>query len=167
MIRIPVHMVETVNKYKKAFDNYVDKYGEEPDDDYMSDIIKLPLEKIEEIKRVILTQTTVSLSAPVGEDEDGDTLGDMLASNEEMVHEKAEDNLLKAAINEVLPTLTEREEEVIRMRYGLEPYHKPYTLEEIGKVYHLTRERIRQIEAKALRKLKHPTRSRKLKDYVD
>lgn len=163
-IRIPVHMVETINKVKKVSSQLLHTNGHEPTADEISDELDMPVDKVREIMRV--AQEPVSLETPIGEEEDSH-LGDFIPDDDAPAPaEAASHTLLKEQLAEVLDTLTPREEKVLRLRFGLED-GRSRTLEEVGKEFNVTRERIRQIEAKALRKLRHPSRSRKLKDYLD
>ncbi len=163
-IRIPVHMVETINKLVRVSRNMVQELGREPTAEELSDRLNMPLDKVCEIMKI--AQDPVSLETPVGDEEDTH-LGDFIPDNHMPVpSEVATYSLLRKQLEEVLKTLTEREERVVRLRFGLND-GRARTLEEVGKEFNVTRERIRQIEAKALRKLKHPTRSRILKDYLD
>ena len=162
-IRIPVHMVETLNRLIRTSRDMVQELGREPTVEELSVRMNLPMDRIHEL--LLFSQEPVSLETPIGE-EDDTHLGDFIQDSMIPVPADAVDYaMLKEQITEVLGTLTKREEQVLRMRFGLEDGH-PRTLEEVGKEFHVTRERIRQIESKALRKLKHPTRSRKLKDYL-
>ena len=163
-IRIPVHMVETINKVKKTNSQLLHKNGRDPTAEEIADELQMPVEKVREILRV--AQEPVSLETPIGEEEDSH-LGDFIPDDDALAPADAASMLLlKEQLGEVLKTLTAREEKVLSLRFGLEDGH-PRTLEEVGKEFNVTRERIRQIEAKALRKLRHPSRSRKLKDYLD
>lgn len=163
-IRIPVHMVETINKVKKVSSQLLHKNGHEPTAEEISIELDMPVEKVREIMRV--AQEPVSLETPIGEEEDSH-LGDFIEDSEAPAPaEAASHTLLKEQLGEVLQTLTPREEKVLRLRFGLED-GRSRTLEEVGKEFNVTRERIRQIEAKALRKLRHPSRSKKLKDFLD
>ncbi len=163
-IRIPVHMVETINKVKKANSQLLHENGRDPTAEEISERLNMPAEKVREILRV--AQEPVSLETPIGEEEDSH-LGDFIPDDEALSPaDAASMYFLKQQLHEVLETLTEREARVISMRFGLDDGH-PRTLEEVGKEFNVTRERIRQIEAKALRKLRHPSRSKKLKDYMD
>ena len=162
-IRVPVHMVETINKLARVQRQMTLELNREPTEDEIAEKIKIPVEKIREIYKI--SQDPVSLETPIGEEEESH-LGDFVPDEHNMGPEEfATNELLKDEIAEVLLTLTEREEKVIRLRFGLED-GKSRTLEEVGQMFGVTRERIRQIEAKALRKLRHPSRSRKLKDYM-
>jgi RNA polymerase primary sigma factor len=163
-IRIPVHMVETINKLKKVSSQLLHTNGHEPTAEEIAAELDLPTEKIREILRV--AQETVSLETPIGEEEDSH-LGDFIPDEEAPAPaEAASHTLLREQLSGVLDTLTPREEKVLRLRFGLED-GRPRTLEEVGKEFSVTRERIRQIEAKALRKLRHPSRSKRLKDFLD
>lgn len=163
-IRIPVHMVETINKVKKVSSQLLHQNGHEPTADEISAELGMPLDKVREIMRV--AQEPVSLETPIGEEEDSH-LGDFIPDDEAPAPaEAASHTLLKEQLGEVLGTLTPREEKVLRLRFGLED-GRARTLEEVGKEFNVTRERIRQIEAKALRKLRHPSRSKRLKDFLD
>ncbi|MCM1487260.1 MAG: RNA polymerase sigma factor RpoD [Firmicutes bacterium] len=163
-IRIPVHMVETITKVKKVSSQLLHKNGHEPSVEEVAEELNMPVERVREIIRI--SQDPVSLETPIGEEEDshlGDFIPDELAP---APAEVASLSLLKEQLDEVLGTLTDREEKVLRLRFGLED-GRPRTLEEVGQRFQVTRERIRQIEAKALRKLRHPSRSKKLKDFLD
>ncbi len=163
-IRIPVHMVETINKVKKVSSQLLHKNGHEPTAEEIAQELDMPIEKVREIMRV--AQEPVSLETPIGEEEDSH-LGDFIPDDEAPAPaDAASHTLLKEQLAEVLSTLTHREAKVLSLRFGLEDGH-PRTLEEVGKEFDVTRERIRQIEAKALRKLRHPSRSKKLKDFLD
>ena len=163
-IRIPVHMVETINKVKKISSQLLHRNGHEPTADEIAQELDMPLDKVREIMRV--AQEPVSLETPIGEEEDSH-LGDFIPDEEAPVPaEAASHTLLREQLSEVLNSLTPREAEVLRLRFGLED-GRPRTLEEVGGVFQVTRERIRQIEAKALRKLRHPSRSKKLRDFLD
>ena len=163
-IRIPVHMVETINKVKKVSSQLLHKNGHEPVAEEIAEELDMPVDKVREIMRV--AQEPVSLETPIGEEEDSH-LGDFIPDDEAPAPaDAASHTLLKEQLGEVLSTLTPREEKVLRLRFGLED-GRPRTLEEVGKEFDVTRERIRQIEAKALRKLRHPSRSKKLKDFLD
>ena len=162
-IRIPVHMVETINKVKKVSSQLLHKNGHEPTAEEIAREIDMPVEKVSEIMRV--SQEPVSLETPIGEEEDSH-LGDFIPDDDAPAPaEAASYTLLKEQISKVLSTLTPREEMVLKLRFGLED-GRARTLEEVGREFKVTRERIRQIEAKALRKLRHPSRSRKLKDFL-
>lgn len=163
-IRIPVHMVETINKVKKANSQLLHQNGKEPTPEEIADFLDMPTEKVREILRV--SQEPVSLETPIGEEEDSH-LGDFIPDDDALAPaDAASMSLLKEQLDEVLKTLTPREAKVLSLRFGLKDGN-PKTLEEVGKEFNVTRERIRQIEAKALRKLRHPSRSRKLRDYLD
>ena len=163
-IRIPVHMVETINKLIRVQRQLLQEKGREPYPEEIAEKMNLPLERVREIQKI--SQEPVSLETPIGEEEDSH-LGDFIQDdNVPVPAEAAAFTLLKEQLVEVLGTLTEREQKVLRLRFGLDD-GRARTLEEVGKEFNVTRERIRQIEAKALRKLRHPSRSRKLKDYLD
>lgn len=163
-IRIPVHMVETINKVVKVQRQLVQKLGCEPSANEVADAAGMTVEKVREIMK--LSQEPVSLEKPIGDEEDSH-LGDFIEDENSVSPPDAAANaFLREQIDEVLETLTERERKVLRLRFGLDD-GKARTLEEVGKEFHVTRERIRQIEAKAIRKLRHPSRSRKLRDYLD
>ncbi len=163
-IRIPVHMVETINKVKKVSSQLLHKNGHEPSAEEIAAELELPVDKVREIMRV--AQEPVSLETPIGEEEDS-RLGDFIPDEGTPVPaDAASHTLLKEQLAAVLQSLTPREEKVLRLRFGLED-GRPRTLEEVGKEFNVTRERIRQIEAKALRKLRHPSRSKKLRDFLD
>ena len=163
-IRIPVHMVETINKVKKVSSQLLHEQGKEPTAEEIAERLEMPVDKVREIMRV--AQEPVSLETPIGEEEDSH-LGDFIPDDEAPVPaEVASHTLLREQLSEVLKSLTDREEKVLRLRFGLVD-GRPRTLEEVGKEFNVTRERIRQIEAKALRKLRHPSRSKKLKDFLD
>ncbi|MBQ4099999.1 MAG: RNA polymerase sigma factor RpoD, partial [Oscillospiraceae bacterium] len=163
-IRIPVHMVETINKVKKVSSQLLHENGHEPTADEISEKLGMPVEKVREIMRV--AQEPVSLETPIGEEEDSH-LGDFIEDdNAPAPADAASHTLLREQLSDVLKTLTPREEKVLMLRFGLED-GRSRTLEEVGKEFQVTRERIRQIEAKALRKLRHPSRSKKLKDFLD
>lgn len=162
-IRVPVHMVETINKLSRIQRQLTLELNREPSEDELAKKMNMSVEKIRDIYKI--SQDPVSLETPIGEEEDSH-LGDFIKDERNMSPEEyATNEMLKDEISEVLLTLTEREEKVIRLRFGLED-GKSRTLEEVGQMFGVTRERIRQIEAKALRKLRHPSRSRKLKDYL-
>ncbi len=163
-IRIPVHMVETINKVKKTSSQLLHKNGRDPSPEEIGEELNMSPDKVREILR--LAQEPVSLETPIGEEEDSH-LGDFIPDDEALSPaDAASASLLKEQLAEVLKTLTPREEKVLSLRFGLEDGH-PRTLEEVGKEFNVTRERIRQIEAKALRKLRHPSRSKKLRDFLD
>ncbi|WP_287388820.1 RNA polymerase sigma factor RpoD [Lachnospira sp.] len=163
-IRIPVHMVETINKLVRVQRQLLQELGREPSPEEIAEVMDLPVERVREIQKI--SQEPVSLETPIGEEEDSH-LGDFIQDdNVPVPSEAAASTLLKEQLVEVLGTLTEREQKVLRLRFGMDD-GRARTLEEVGKEFNVTRERIRQIEAKALRKLRHPSRSRKLKDYLD
>lgn len=163
-IRIPVHMVETINKVKKTNSQLLHKNGRDPTAEEIAAELNMPVEKVREILRV--SQEPVSLETPIGEEDDSH-LGDFIPDDDALAPADAASMLLlKEQLNDVLKTLTLREAKVLSLRFGLEDGH-PRTLEEVGSEFGVTRERIRQIEAKALRKLRHPSRSKKLKDFLD
>ena len=163
-IRIPVHMVETINKLIRVSRQLLQELGREPTPEEIAEEMKMPVERVREILKI--SQEPVSLETPIGEEEDSH-LGDFIKDdNVPVPADAAAFTLLKEQLEEVLGTLTEREQKVLTLRFGLED-GRARTLEEVGKEFNVTRERIRQIEAKALRKLRHPSRSRKLKDYLE
>ena len=163
-IRIPVHMVETINKLIRVSRQLLQELGREPTPEEIAEEMSMPVERVREILKI--SQEPVSLETPIGEEEDSH-LGDFIQDdNVPVPADAAAFSLLKEQLNEGLGTLTEREQKVLRLRFGLDD-GRARTLEEVGKEFNVTRERIRQIEAKALRKLRHPSRSRKLKDYLD
>ncbi|MBQ5330647.1 MAG: RNA polymerase sigma factor RpoD [Oscillospiraceae bacterium] len=163
-IRIPVHMVETITKVKKASSQLLHQNGHDPTPEEIAKELEIPVERVREIMRI--AQDPVSLETPIGEEEDSH-LGDFIPDEDAPAPADAASLLLlKEKLGEVLGTLTEREEKVLRLRFGLED-GRARTLEEVGKEFDVTRERIRQIEAKALRKLRHPSRSKKVKDFLD
>ena len=163
-IRSPVHMVETINKVKKVSSQLLHKNGHEPSAEEIAAELDMSVDKVREILRV--SQEPVSLETPIGEEEDSH-LGDFIPDDDApSPADAASHTLLKEQLSGVLSTLTPREEKVLRLRFGLED-DRSRTLEEVGKEFNVTRERIRQIEAKALRKLRHPSRSKKLKDFLD
>jgi len=163
-IRIPVHMTETINKLIRVSRQLLQELGTEPTPDEIAREMDMPVDRVREIMK--LSQEPVSLETPVGEEDDSH-LGDFLQDeNAPIPADAAAFTLLREQLLEVLETLTEREQKVIRLRFGLDD-GRARTLEEVGREFHVTRERIRQIEAKALRKLRHPSRSRRLKDYLD
>ena len=163
-IRIPVHMVETITKVKKVSSQLLHENGHDPSPEEIAEKLNMPEDKVREIMRV--AQDPVSLETPIGEEEDSH-LGDFIPDDDAPAPaEAASHTLLKEQLNEVLSTLTEREAKVLKLRFGLED-GKSRTLEEVGQRFDVTRERIRQIEAKALRKLRHPSRSKKVKDFLD
>ena len=163
-IRIPVHMVETINKLIRVSRQLLQELGREPTPEEIAEEMKMPVDRVREILKI--SQEPVSLETPIGEEEDSH-LGDFIQDdNVPVPADAAAFTLLKEQLIEVLGTLTEREQKVLRLRFGLDD-GRARTLEEVGKEFDVTRERIRQIEAKALRKLRHPSRSRKLRDYLD
>ena len=163
-IRIPVHMVETINKYVRVQRQLLQELGREPQPEEIAKQMNMPVDRVREIQKISLEP--VSLETPIGEEEDSH-LGDFIQDdNVPVPAEAAAFTLLREQLDEVLGTLTEREQKVLKLRFGLED-GRARTLEEVGKEFKVTRERIRQIEAKALRKLRHPSRSRKLKDYLE
>ena len=163
-IRIPVHMVETINKLVKVSRQLLQELGREPSPEEIGKEMDITPEKVREILKI--SQEPVSLETPVGEESDSN-LGDFIEDNDALAPaDAAAFELLKEQLEEVLDTLTEREENVLRLRFGLED-GRTRTLEEVGQVFGVTRERIRQIEAKALRKLRHPSRSKRLKDFLE
>lgn len=164
IIRIPVHMVETITKVKKVSSQLLHETGHDPSAEEIADKLEMPAERVREIMRI--AQDPVSLETPIGEEEDSH-LGDFIPDDDAPAPADAASlMLLKEQLNEVLSTLTDREAKVLRLRFGLED-GRSRTLEEVGKEFDVTRERIRQIEAKALRKLRHPSRSKKVKDFLD
>lgn len=163
-IRIPVHMVETINKLIRVSRQLLQELGREPLPEEIAEELDMPVERVREILKI--SQEPVSLETPIGEEE-GSHLGDFIQDdNVPVPAEAAAATLLKEQLGEVLDTLTDREQKVLRLRFGMND-GRARTLEEVGKEFDVTRERIRQIEAKALRKLRHPSRSRKLRDYLD
>ena len=163
-IRVPVHMVETINKLARIQRQLTLELNREPTEEELAKKMNTSVDKIREIYKI--SQEPVSLETPIGEEDDSH-LGDFIKDEHNMSPEEyATNEMLKDEISDILLTLTEREEKVIRLRFGLED-GKARTLEEVGQIFGVTRERIRQIEAKALRKLRHPSRSRKLRDYLD
>ena len=163
-IRIPVHMVETINKLIRVSRQLLQELGREPTPEEIAEEMKMPVERVREILKI--SQEPVSLETPIGEEEDSH-LGDFIQDDNVPVPvDAAAYTLLREQLEEVLDTLTDREKKVLSLRFGLED-GRGRTLEEVGKEFNVTRERIRQIEAKALRKLRHPTRSRKLRDYLE
>ncbi|MBO5386928.1 MAG: sigma-70 family RNA polymerase sigma factor, partial [Lachnospiraceae bacterium] len=163
-IRIPVHMVETINKLVRVQRQLLQELGREATPEEIAEKMDIPVERVREIQKI--SQEPVSLETPIGEEEDSH-LGDFLPDeNVPVPDEAAAFTMLKEQLNEVLGTLTDREQRVLKLRFGLDD-GKARTLEEVGKEFKVTRERIRQIEAKALRKLRHPSRSRKLRDFLD
>ena len=163
-IRIPVHMVETITKVKKVSSQLLHENGHDPTPDEIAERLEMSVDKVREIMRI--AQDPVSLETPIGEEEDSH-LGDFIPDDDAPApSEAANHTLLREQLNEVLNTLTDREAKVLKLRFGLED-GKSRTLEEVGQRFEVTRERIRQIEAKALRKLRHPSRSKKVKDFLD
>jgi len=163
-IRIPVHMVETINRLIRISRRLLQDLGREPTSEEIAERMEISAEKVREIIKV--SQEPVSLETPIGEEDDSH-LGDFLEDHTALAPaEAASHQLLKEQVEDVLDSLTERERKVLQLRFGLDD-GRSRTLEEVGREFHVTRERIRQIEAKALRKLRHPSRSRKLKDYLD
>lgn len=163
-IRIPVHMVETMNRVNRTSRRLLQEYGREPTPEEIAEAMNLPVERVLEISKI--SQEPVSLETPIGEEEDGH-LGDFIQDEHIPVPaDEAAHTLLREQLEKVMDTLSEREQKVLALRFGLED-GKPHTLEEVGREFQVTRERIRQIEAKALRKLRHPTRSRKLRDFLE
>ncbi|MBO7401466.1 MAG: sigma-70 family RNA polymerase sigma factor, partial [Lachnospiraceae bacterium] len=163
-IRIPVHMVETINKLIRVQRQMLQELGREPSTEEIAEEMGLPVERVREIQNI--SQEPVSLETPIGEEEDSH-LGDFIKDdNVPVPAEAAAAAILKEQLMDVLDTLTERERKVIRLRFGLDD-GRARTLEEVGREFQVTRERIRQIEAKALRKLRHPTRSRRLRDFLE
>ena len=162
-IRIPVHMVETIHKVSRTARQLLQEFGREPNTDEIAEALNMTPEKVREIMKI--AQDPVSLETPIGEEEDSH-LGDFVEDNDSPApSDSASYSLLREQLCNILHTLTPREEQVIKLRFGLED-GRPRTLEEVGKKFEITRERIRQIEAKALRKLRHPSRSKTLKDYL-
>lgn len=163
-IRIPVHMVETINKVSRTSRQLLQELGREPQPEEIAKEMKMPVERVREIMKI--SQEPVSLETPIGEEDDSH-LGDFIQDEHVMVPvDAATQTLLREQLDEAMDTLTDREQKVLRLRFGLDD-GRARTLEEVGKEFDVTRERIRQIEAKALRKLRHPSRSRKLKDYLE
>ena len=163
-IRIPVHMVETINKLIRTSRHLLQKNGREPTPEEIAEEMEMPVEKVMEIQKI--AQDPVSLETPIGEEDDSH-LGDFIQDDDSPApQDSAAYTMLKEQLNDVMGTLTSREAKVLRLRFGLED-GKARTLEEVGKEFNVTRERIRQIEAKALRKLRHPSRSKKLRDYMN
>ena len=163
-IRIPVHMVETINKLIRVSRQLLQELGREPTPEEIAAELDMPVERVREILKI--SQEPVSLETPIGEEEDSHLVDFIQDDNVPVPAEAAAQTLLKEQLDEVLDTLTEREQKVLRLRFGMDD-GRARTLEEVGKEFDVTRERIRQIEAKALRKLRHPSRSRKLRDYLD
>ena len=163
-IRIPVHMVETMNRVNRTSRRLLQEYGREPTPEEIAEAMNLPVERVLEISKI--SQEPVSLETPIGEEEDSH-LGDFIQDEHIPVPaDEAAHTLLREQLEKVMDTLSEREQKVLALRFGLED-GKPHTLEEVGREFQVTRERIRQIESKALRKLRHPTRSRKLRDFLE
>ena len=163
-IRIPVHMVETMNRVNRTSRRLLQEYGREPTPEEIAEAMNLPVERVLEISKI--SQEPVSLETPIGEEEDSH-LGDFIQDEHIPVPaDEAAHTLLREQLEKVMDTLSEREQKVLALRFGLED-GKPHTLEEVGREFQVTRERIRQVEAKALRKLRHPTRSRKLRDFLE
>ena len=163
-IRIPVHMVETMNRVNRTSRRLLQEYGREPTPEEIAEAMNLPVEHVLEISKI--SQEPVSLETPIGEEEDSH-LGDFIQDEHIPVPaDEAAHTLLREQLEKVMDTLSEREQKVLALRFGLED-GKPHTLEEVGREFQVTRERIRQIEAKALRKLRHPTRSRTLRDFLE
>ena len=163
-IRIPVHMVETINKLIRTSRHLLQKLGREPSQEELAEELEMPIEKVMEIQKI--AQDPVSLETPIGEEDDSH-LGDFIQDDDSPApHDAAAYTLLREQLEEVMSTLTPREAKVLKLRFGLED-GKARTLEEVGREFDVTRERIRQIEAKALRKLRHPSRSKKLRDYMN
>ena len=162
-IRIPVHMVETINKLIRTSRHLLQQLGREPTPEEIAAEMEIPVERVAEIQKI--AQDPVSLETPIGEEDDSH-LGDFIQDEESPApHDAASYTMLREQLEEVMSTLTPREAKVLKLRFGLED-GKSRTLEEVGKEFNVTRERIRQIEAKALRKLRHPSRSKKLRDYM-
>ncbi len=163
-IRIPVHMVETINKVIRVSRQLLQELGHDPSPEEIADEMGIPVQKVRDILKI--AQEPVSLETPIGEEEDSH-LGDFIPDEDALAPADAASNtILREELTKVLKTLTEREEKVLRLRFGIDDGH-PKTLEQVGAEFNVTRERIRQIEAKALRKLRHPSRSKKLKDFLD
>lgn len=163
-IRVPVHMIENINKLVRIQRHLVNKLGREPTPEEIAELMDMEVEKVENIMKI--AQKPVSLETPIGEEEDTE-LGSFIEDNLVQTPDQATTHvLLKEQLLEVLDTLSDREEQVLRLRFGMDD-GRTRTLEEVGKVFSVTRERIRQIEAKAIRKLKHPSRSKKLKDFLE
>lgn len=163
-IRIPVHMVETINKLVRIERQLVQELGRDPSNEEIAKEMGIEVEKVREVRKI--AQEPVSLETPIGEEEDSH-LGDFIEDDTAVAPDEAANfTMLREELNEILMTLNERERKVLELRFGLVD-GTPRTLEEVGKEFNVTRERIRQIEAKALRKLKHPSRSQKLKDFLD
>ena len=162
-IRIPVHMVETMNRVNRTSRRLLQEYGREPTPEEIAVTMNLPVERILEVSKI--SQEPVSLETPIGEEEDSHLRDFIQDEHVPVPSEEATHTLLREQLEEVMDTLSDREQKVLALRFGLED-GKPHTLEEVGRDFQVTRERIRQIEAKALRKLRHPTRSRKLRDFL-
>jgi RNA polymerase primary sigma factor len=163
-IRIPVHMVETINKLVRISRQLLQELGREPAPEEIAQAMGLPVERVREINKI--AQEPISLETPIGEEEDSH-LGDFIEDHEALAPaEAASATMARELLNDVLDTLTPRERKVLKLRFGLDDNH-PRTLEEVGREFGVTRERIRQIEAKALRKLRHPSRSKRLKDFIE
>lgn len=164
-IRIPVHMIETINKLIKTTRMLILEYGREPTPEEIAEKMGYPVEKVKKVLRI--AKEPISLETPIGSDEDGSHLGDFIEDRKfESPSEAAIKSDLAEQMRKILKTLTPREEKVLRMRFGIGE-KADHTLEEVGRDFNVTRERIRQIEAKALRKLRHPSRSRKLKSFAE
>ncbi len=165
-IRIPVHMVETINKMKRIYRQLEKEKDREPTDEEIAEEMDMEVDKVREIRKISQDQQPISLDAPIGEEEDS-YLGDFIENDDALTPDDAASySLLREKLDEVLDTLTDREKRILELRFGIED-GRSRTLEEVGKEFGVTRERIRQIEAKALRKLRHPTRSKEIKDYLD
>lgn len=165
-IRIPVHMVETINKMKRIYRQLEKEKDREPTDEEIAEEMDMSVDKVREIRKISQDQQPISLDAPIGEEEDS-YLGDFIENDDALTPDDAASySLLREKLDEVLDTLTDREKRILELRFGIED-GRSRTLEEVGKEFGVTRERIRQIEAKALRKLRHPTRSKEIKDYLD
>ncbi len=165
-IRIPVHMVETINKMKRIYRQLEKEKDREPTDEEIAEEMDISTDKVREIRKISQDQQPISLDAPIGEEEDS-YLGDFIENDDALTPDDAASfSLLREKLDEVLDTLTDREKRILELRFGIED-GRSRTLEEVGKEFGVTRERIRQIEAKALRKLRHPTRSKEIKDYLD
>ena len=163
-IRIPVHMVETMNRVNRTSRRLLQEYGREPTPEEVAKVMNLPVERVLEISKI--SQEPVSLETPIGEEEDSHLVDFIQDEHIPIPADEAAHTLLREQLEMVMDTLSEREQKVLALRFGLED-GKPHTLEEVGREFQVTRERIRQIEAKALRKLRHPTRSRKLRDFLE
>lgn len=163
-IRIPVHMVETMNRVNRTSRRLLQEYGREPTPEEIAEAMNLPVERVLEISKI--SQEPVSLETPIGEEEDSHLRDFIQDEHIPVPADEAAHTLLREQLEKVMDTLSEREQKVLALRFGLED-GKPHTLEEVGREFQVTRERIRQIEAKALRKLRHPTRSRKLRDFLE